>query len=167
MSNHRSSCNGDSVTTGCIVRIYFVGHYLLLFSQHVADICAKGLCNFLIHTHEHCDSHHSVRGPKLNRVDPAMSSWFAESNFLWFSPDDIDFLFRQVIEVIRHPHDKPESKYNPEAVSKEDEERYQKLLCENEELQRLIVQVCRRFYWLHGQCNYCWICFSFQFAERG
>lgn len=47
----------------------------------------------------------------------------------------------QVIEVIRHPHDKAESKYNPEAVSKEDEERYQKMLCENEELQRLIVQV--------------------------
>lgn len=48
----------------------------------------------------------------------------------------------QVIEVIRHPHDKAESKYNPDAgISKEDEERYQKLQCENEELQRLIVQV--------------------------
>lgn len=49
----------------------------------------------------------------------------------------------QVIEVVRHPHDKAESKYNPDAgISKEDEERYQKLLLENEELQRLIVQVC-------------------------
>lgn len=48
----------------------------------------------------------------------------------------------QVIEVIRHPQDKAESKYNPDAgISKEDEERYQKLLGENEELQRLIVQV--------------------------
>lgn len=48
----------------------------------------------------------------------------------------------QVIEVIRHPEDKAESKYNPDAgISKEDEERYQKLLCENDELQRLIVQV--------------------------
>lgn len=48
----------------------------------------------------------------------------------------------QVIEVVRHPIDKAESKYNPDAgVSKEDEERYQKLLCENEDLQRLIVQV--------------------------
>lgn len=51
----------------------------------------------------------------------------------------------QVIEVIRHPQDKAESKYNPDAgISKEDEERYQKLLCENEELQRLIVQVSIR-----------------------
>lgn len=39
--------------------------------------------------------------------------------------------------------DKAESKYNPDngGISKEDEERYQKLLCENEDLQRLIVQV--------------------------
>lgn len=48
----------------------------------------------------------------------------------------------QVIEVVRHPQDKAESKYNPDAgISKEDEERYQKLMKENEELQRLIVQV--------------------------
>lgn len=48
----------------------------------------------------------------------------------------------QVIEVIRHPRDKAESKYNPDVgVSKEDEERYQKLLSENEDLQRLISQV--------------------------
>ncbi|XP_055294979.1 gamma-aminobutyric acid type B receptor subunit 1 isoform X2 [Sitodiplosis mosellana] len=47
----------------------------------------------------------------------------------------------KVIEVVRHPHDKAESKYNPDAgISKEDEERYQKLVKENEELQRLIVQ---------------------------
>lgn len=47
-----------------------------------------------------------------------------------------------MIEVIRHPMDKAESKYNPDnGISKEDEERYQKLLCENEDLQRLIVQV--------------------------
>lgn len=44
--------------------------------------------------------------------------------------------------MVRHPHDKAESKYNPDAgISKEDEERYQKLLLENEDLQRLIVQV--------------------------
>lgn len=44
--------------------------------------------------------------------------------------------------MVRHPHDKAESKYNPDAgISKEDEERYQKLVKENEELQRLIVQV--------------------------
>lgn len=44
--------------------------------------------------------------------------------------------------MIRHPHDKAESKYNTDVgISKEDEERYQKLLSENEELQRLIVQV--------------------------
>ncbi|XP_064213785.1 gamma-aminobutyric acid type B receptor subunit 1 isoform X3 [Tribolium castaneum] len=49
--------------------------------------------------------------------------------------------FYQVIEVIRHPKDKAESKYNPDAgISKEDEERYQKLLNENEDLQRLISQ---------------------------
>ncbi|XP_063907053.1 gamma-aminobutyric acid type B receptor subunit 1 isoform X2 [Zophobas morio] len=47
----------------------------------------------------------------------------------------------KVIEVIRHPRDKAESKYNPDAgISKEDEERYQKLLNENEDLQRLISQ---------------------------
>lgn len=47
-----------------------------------------------------------------------------------------------MIEVIRHPKDKAESKYNPDAgVSKEDEERYQKLLKENDDLQRLIAQV--------------------------
>lgn len=47
-----------------------------------------------------------------------------------------------MIEVIRHPRDKAESKYNPDVgVSKEDEERYQKLVDENEELQRLIAQV--------------------------
>ncbi|XP_051166888.1 gamma-aminobutyric acid type B receptor subunit 1 isoform X1 [Leptopilina boulardi] len=45
----------------------------------------------------------------------------------------------KVIEVIRHPKDKAESKYNPDVgLSKEDEERYQKLLTENDELQRLI-----------------------------
>ncbi|KOC66008.1 Gamma-aminobutyric acid type B receptor subunit 1 [Habropoda laboriosa] len=45
----------------------------------------------------------------------------------------------KVIEVIRHPKDKAESKYNPDVgMSKEDEEKYQKLLCENDELQKLI-----------------------------
>lgn len=44
--------------------------------------------------------------------------------------------------MIRHPKDKAESKYNPDVgVSKEDEEKYQKLLNENEDLQRLIAQV--------------------------
>lgn len=48
----------------------------------------------------------------------------------------------KVIEVIRHPRDKAESKYNPDmGMSKEDEERYQKLVNENDELQRLIAQV--------------------------
>ncbi|XP_020282338.1 gamma-aminobutyric acid type B receptor subunit 1 isoform X6 [Pseudomyrmex gracilis] len=45
----------------------------------------------------------------------------------------------KVIEVIRHPRDKSESRYNPDgAVSKEEEEKYQKLLNENDELQKLI-----------------------------
>ncbi|XP_066588342.1 gamma-aminobutyric acid type B receptor subunit 1 isoform X3 [Prorops nasuta] len=45
----------------------------------------------------------------------------------------------KVIEVIRHPKDKAESKYNPDVgMSKEDEEKYQKLLAENDELQKLI-----------------------------
>lgn len=48
-----------------------------------------------------------------------------------------------MIEIIRHPRDKAESKYNPDVgVSKEDEDRYQKLLVENDELQKLIAQVC-------------------------
>ncbi|XP_068081779.1 gamma-aminobutyric acid type B receptor subunit 1 [Anabrus simplex] len=45
----------------------------------------------------------------------------------------------KVIEVIRHPRDKAESKYNPDVgMTKEDEEKYQKLVAENEELQKLI-----------------------------
>ncbi|KAK7868503.1 hypothetical protein R5R35_001911 [Gryllus longicercus] len=45
----------------------------------------------------------------------------------------------KVIEVIQHPRDKAESKYNPDVgMSKEDEEKYQKLVAENEELQKLI-----------------------------
>lgn len=55
---------------------------------------------------------------------------------------------------MQNPHDKAESKYNTDVgISKEDEERYQNLLSENEELQRLIVQVsllcvfiCRYFH---------------------
>ncbi|KAK2584146.1 hypothetical protein KPH14_006578 [Odynerus spinipes] len=47
----------------------------------------------------------------------------------------------KVIEVIRHPRDKAESKYNPDVgLSKEDEERYQKLLTENDELRKLIAE---------------------------
>lgn len=47
-----------------------------------------------------------------------------------------------MIEIICHPRDKAESKYNPDVgVSKEDEDRYQKLLVENDELQKLIAQV--------------------------
>jgi len=47
-----------------------------------------------------------------------------------------------VIEVIRHPQDKVESKYNPDVgMTKEDEERYQKLVAENDELQKLISAV--------------------------
>ncbi|CRL02846.1 CLUMA_CG015802, isoform A, partial [Clunio marinus] len=46
-----------------------------------------------------------------------------------------------VIEVIRHPHDKAESRFNTDTgISKEDEERYKKLVLENEELQKLIAQ---------------------------
>ncbi|XP_031840658.1 gamma-aminobutyric acid type B receptor subunit 1 isoform X3 [Nomia melanderi] len=45
----------------------------------------------------------------------------------------------KMIEVIRHPKDKTESKYNADVgMSKEDEEKYQKLLTENDELQKLI-----------------------------
>lgn len=52
----------------------------------------------------------------------------------------------KVIEVIRHPKDKAESKYNPDVgMSKEDEERYQKLLSENDELQKLIAAVRKLF----------------------
>lgn len=44
-----------------------------------------------------------------------------------------------MIEVIRHPRDKAESKYNVDVkLTKEDEERYEKLLAENEELVKLI-----------------------------
>ncbi|XP_076252182.1 gamma-aminobutyric acid type B receptor subunit 1 isoform X2 [Rhynchophorus ferrugineus] len=47
----------------------------------------------------------------------------------------------KVIAVVSKSTDKAESKYNPdERPSKEDEEKYQKLLSDNEELQRLIAQ---------------------------
>ncbi|XP_060523706.1 gamma-aminobutyric acid type B receptor subunit 1 isoform X2 [Cylas formicarius] len=47
----------------------------------------------------------------------------------------------KVIAVISRSSDKAESKYNPdERPSKEDEEKYQKLVSDNEELQRLIAQ---------------------------
>lgn len=49
----------------------------------------------------------------------------------------------QVIEVIRHPRDHAESKYNPDVGSKEDEEKYRKIVQENSELQRLIAEVSR------------------------
>lgn len=51
-------------------------------------------------------------------------------------------LLPQVIEVLRHPKDKAESKFsNDTGISKEEEERYQKLISENEDLQKLIAQV--------------------------
>ncbi|KAK3920331.1 Gamma-aminobutyric acid type B receptor subunit 1 [Frankliniella fusca] len=46
----------------------------------------------------------------------------------------------KVIEVIRHPRDHAESKYNPDVGSKEDEEKYRKIVQENSELQRLIAE---------------------------
>jgi gamma-aminobutyric acid type B receptor len=46
---------------------------------------------------------------------------------------------------MRHPHDKAESRCsNDTGVSKEDEDRYKKLVLENEELQKLIAQVSFR-----------------------
>lgn len=43
---------------------------------------------------------------------------------------------------MRHPHDKAESRFSTDTgISKEDEERYKKLVLENEELQKLIAQV--------------------------
>lgn len=47
---------------------------------------------------------------------------------------------------MRHPHDKAESRFNTDTgISKEDEERYKKLLLENDELQKLIAQVRMTF----------------------
>lgn len=43
---------------------------------------------------------------------------------------------------MRHPHDRAEARFNTDTgISKEDEERYKKLVLENEELQKLIAQV--------------------------
>lgn len=43
---------------------------------------------------------------------------------------------------MRHPHDKAESRFNTDTgISKEDEERYKKIVLENEELQQKIAQV--------------------------
>ncbi|XP_065094092.1 gamma-aminobutyric acid type B receptor subunit 1 isoform X2 [Ochlerotatus camptorhynchus] len=47
----------------------------------------------------------------------------------------------KVIEVLRHPTDKVESKFSNETgISKEEEERYQTLVTENDDLQKLIAQ---------------------------
>lgn len=47
---------------------------------------------------------------------------------------------------MRNPKDKADSKYNPDiGISKEDEERYQKLVSENDDLQKLIAQVSVAF----------------------
>lgn len=47
-----------------------------------------------------------------------------------------------MIEVIRDPHDKPESKYNPDAgMSKEDEDKYKRLIDENKQLAAKIKEV--------------------------
>lgn len=47
-----------------------------------------------------------------------------------------------MIEVIRDPHDKPESKYNPDAgMSKEDEDKYKRLIEENKQLATKIKEV--------------------------
>jgi gamma-aminobutyric acid type B receptor len=50
---------------------------------------------------------------------------------------------------MRHPHDKVESRFsNDTGISKEDEERYKKLVLENEELQKLITQVRLEFHFI-------------------
>jgi hypothetical protein len=68
-----------------------------------------------------------------------------------------------VIEVIRHPRDKVESKYNPDVgMTKEDEERYQKLVAENEELQKLISAV--RLLTFHSPVVKCAV-YTFFFQE--
>lgn len=44
--------------------------------------------------------------------------------------------------MIRDPHDKPESKYNPDAgMSKEDEDKYKRLIEENKQLATKIREV--------------------------
>lgn len=84
----------------------------------------------------------------------------------------------QVIEVIRHPRDKAESKYNHDVgMTKEDEERYQKLVAENEELQKLISAVrLFLFYFVPvmksvecgiGECSENYICFLEQAVAYG
>lgn len=44
--NHCTCGHGDSIATGCLVRFRSVGCYLLLLSQHVADLCAKSEYKF-------------------------------------------------------------------------------------------------------------------------
>lgn len=66
-------------------------------------------------------------------------SWLILSSFPFF------FFRLKVIEVMRHPHDRAEARFNTDTgISKEDEERYKKLVSENDELQKLIAQVSYR-----------------------
>lgn len=39
--NHCTCGHGDSIATGCFVRLRCIGCYLLLFSQHAPYLCAK------------------------------------------------------------------------------------------------------------------------------
>lgn len=42
VSDNSTGGYGYCLTAGCIVCIYVAGRHILLFSQHAADICAKG-----------------------------------------------------------------------------------------------------------------------------
>ena len=46
----------------------------------------------------------------------------------------------QIMDIVQHPQEKLENSHDS-APSKEEEERYQKLLHENEEMQRMITEV--------------------------
>lgn len=79
---------------------------------------------------------------RLRTKKKSSRSWLILSFFLFF------FSRLKVIEVMRHPHDRAEARFNTDTgISKEDEERYKKLVSENDELQKLIAQVsyCSRY----------------------
>lgn len=142
MLNHRTGCYGDRIPARCIVCLYGIGCYILLLFKHAIDLFAKGM-------YGSCE-----RGILFIAygISAMWLVWAAYRFTTNIKPHNTGWSFEciikyklcafQVIEVIRHPHDKAESKYNTDVgISKEDEERYQKLQTENEELQKLIVQV--------------------------
>jgi hypothetical protein len=118
MFNYGTCRYGDSLTAGRLICFCRISCNFLLFFKHASHFCSEG--NFSIFP--------IFLFSCRRRFTNESNCYLYENN--------------KVIEVIRHPQDKAEARFNTDTgISKEDEERYKKLVVENEELQKLIAQV--------------------------